>query len=133
VRLAGDYWALLASKLPATGRVVASVPLHPITRLDACYGWMRSGDPSGRYETVEAMRDLKLPGYSERFTTAWFDRELETARPVLIATGPLGDNRLASSYAVAVADYARRHASEYAEIRVRNGTLLVRKSGSPAP
>ncbi|MFA6955380.1 MAG: hypothetical protein WC538_05860 [Thermoanaerobaculia bacterium] len=133
LRLAGDYWALLESSVPATGRVVASVPLHPITRLDACYGWMRSGDPSGRYETVEAMRDLNLPGYSERFTAPWFDRELEAARPVLIATGPVGDYRLASAYAAAVADYARRHAAEYSAIKVRNGTLLVRKPERPAP
>lgn len=132
-QIAGEYWALLKSTIPQEGRVVASVPLHPITRLDACYGWMRSGDPAGRYETVEAMRDLHLPGYSERFTAPSFTRELEAARPVLIATGPTGDFRLASVYGEAVAAYARQHASEYSVLTTRNGTLLVRRQRQESP
>jgi hypothetical protein len=133
VRSAEAYWKLVRSKVPPGGSVVASVPLHPVTMRDACYGWLRSGDPAGRYETAEAMRDLALPGYSERFTASWYTRELEAARPVLIATGPNGDDRLSSIYGAAVADYVRRHASEYEEVKLPNRTLLIRKPLAAGP
>ena len=132
-RNAEEYWSIVTARLPRDARVVAAVPLHPVIARDACYGWVRSGDPLGRYETEEIMRDLDLPGISERFESAWYERELEAAAPELIATGVSGDDRLASRYARAVAAYTRRHAAEYDVVQHETKTLFVRKPAGAGP
>ena len=99
--------------LPPGARVVAPVPLHPVTRKDAMYGWLRSFDPGGSYETEQVMTDLRVPGISDRFLVPAYLRELETNRPHLIVIGAAGDQQLAPRQMLAVATYLQRHRSMY--------------------
>jgi hypothetical protein len=56
---------------------------HPMNRRDVLYAWLRTDSPVG-YSTEPILRDLAIPGISERFTRAYYDRELAEHPPAVI-------------------------------------------------
>lgn len=56
---------------------------HPMNRRDVLYAWHRSDSPVG-YSTEAVMKDLAIPGISERFTSAYYERELTEHPPSVV-------------------------------------------------
>ena len=124
------YFQLIGRITPPDARVLAAVPLHPVTMRDACYGWVRSIDPGGTYETEAVVRDLDVPEVAARFSADHYRRELEEHRPALIAVGDRPDLRLAPIQAKVVAAYLQQRRDEYRVIRIGPVTLWVRRANA---
>jgi hypothetical protein len=119
----GAYLAAVRElKLPADARVVAPITLHPVTMKDASYASETSVDPGGSYETEAVVRDLAIPGVSNRFTLEEYTRDLEANRPALIIV-----RDLAPVQTIAVRGYLERHRNDYSAWNFGSVQLWVAK------
>jgi hypothetical protein len=114
----------LLSLAPPGQPVAALLPVHPIFRRDATFGWIYTHNPGGR-ETEGVMAGM--PGYRERFSRDGYLREIKASPPSLIV---LHSPYAHPEYRRAVADFLASEARRYDEVRVGEVRVFVRHDRS---
>jgi len=92
--------------------IIAYPPLHPVVRRDVFYAWNRTTDPTG-FGTERIMRTLAVPGFSERFDSAYYGRELGANRPPVIVSPRSDDWAYEPGQWAAVRDFLAMHRASY--------------------
>lgn len=112
----------LEALVPRDGFVVGTIETMPLFRRSSFYQVVNSMAPSG-YDGARVMQELKLEGYSKRFTDAEARAELEAQPPDLIFTRgsyPAYQRR-------ALDAYIARHATGYVPFQGDPSILMRRR------
>ena len=118
--VAFNNWA--ATIVPPDATVAGDLMHIPLYRRGVFYHLASSSPPNG-YSTETALREMNLPAsFSDRMTPAAYDRELETARPVLIVPG----NLLSGEEKAAIGRYLDRHPTWYHTVSAPGGPVSLR-------
>jgi len=92
--------------------IIAYPPLHPVVRRDVFYGWNRTTDPAG-FGTEPIMRALAVPGFTERFDSPYYRRELGANRPPVIVSPRDDDWGYEPGQWAAIREFLATHRASY--------------------
>jgi hypothetical protein len=92
--------------------IIAYPPLHPVVRRDVFYGWNRTTDPAG-FGTETVMHILAVPGYSERFESPSYRRELDSGQPAVIVSPRNDDWGYEPGQWASVREFLAEHRASY--------------------
>ena len=92
--------------------IIAYPPLHPVVRRDVFYGWNRTTDPAG-FGTETVMHILAVPGYSERFESPSYRRELDAGQPAVIVSPRNDDWGYEPGQWASVREFLAEHRASY--------------------
>jgi len=122
----GEFWRFLKAQAGDNLRIVAPIPLHPITVRDTMYAVTGTNGVDIRYGPEAILRDLAHPVFSPRFTEAYYRNELETKPPQVIVIGTWPDSLFPIQRRV-VESFLHAHAADYERRVVGWREVFVRR------
>ncbi len=117
--VAFNRWA--SAIIPPEAAVVGDLMRIPLCRRGAFYHLASSSPPNG-YQTESALEEMNLPAIGARMSQLAYEGELESARPALIAPGPL----LSPPQLLSIDRYLTRHREEFRSVESPEGTVWLR-------